>query len=992
MRRFWFALLGLAATCLLEDQQVRAGDYQPENGKRAVVVEDRTWTDKARKRDVPVRIYAPDLKHGRGPFPIIVFSHGGGESRAAFGYLADHWAKQGYLTVCLTHPGTDREAVKAARAGGLAAVGSRADFDLRPQDVQFVLDRILAGKADCALLDGRVDPERIGLAGQCMGCTTAMTLVGLNLKKGDSPAASSIDKRVKAVLALGPQVAAPESGGTKIGLHADSWNSVRGPVMVVTGSKDFLWVKSVRDDPTVRRRAYDGVPGGPKYHVEIADAEHNAFTDSEPWYPVGKRDPRHHDWLRQAGTAFFDAYLKKDKAARDWLQAKKLEEGTKGLCKQEQVVSDNGRPKEAEPGAKKPESAKYDFGAVDKLLEKSVDRMGGGGALILIQDGQVIYRKAFGNFSTDKVVPLASASKWISGAVLMALVDEGKLSLDDKASKFLPWLKGKKGDITIRQMFAHTHGLPDSPPHHRDTRLTMEEAVKKIGDLESVADPGTALFYSGTGMQMAGYIATLAAGKPWEQLFKEKIGDPCEMKATDYYAFGETKNPNVAGSARTNVEDYGNFVTMLQAKGVFKGKRVLSEKAVAEMLKNQTGDAPIKRHPWEGYKEFDAAMAKSGYGIGCWIEERDAKTGETWRVSSGGAFGAQPFLDRKQNLAGVYLPYNPRGHKKGQNGYYNEASVVYLELKKVLADVLAGNEEPISQPKSGLYKSNAKPPHEVAFVALVKLEDKARKKELQVRATYPKGEGPFPVILFSHYAGGSKDEYDGLLGYWSGHGYVCLVPNHADSPQVGGERGAKALQGWRDRAVDVRFLLDSLAEVERLAPELKGKLDVKRIGAGGHYIGAHSTGLVAGMKVFGADGKSETFADPRVRALLMLSPTGRGQGLTEDSWKDMKLPMLVMTGSKDPSTRTSNDPQWRTEPFKFAAPGDKHLVFIEGLDRLYGGLVGKTPKPGDLAPYVQASTLAFWDAYLKDSKDARAYLESDKLPTFSKGMLKLERK
>lgn len=277
-------------------------------------------------------------------------------------------------------------------------------------------------------------------------------------------------------------------------------------------------------------------------------------------------------------------------------------------------------------------------------------------------------------------------------------------------------------------------------------------------------------------------------------------------------------------------------------------------------------------------------------------------------------------------------------------------------------------------------------------VPLVKLRDKARDKELQVRATYPKGEGPFPVILFSHYAGGSKDEYDGLLGYWSGHGYVCLIPNHADSPQVGGARGEKALQGWRDRAVDVRFLLESLAEVERLAPELKGKLDLKRIGAGGHYIGAHSTGLVAGMKMFGADGKSETFADPRVRALLVLSPTGRGQGLTDDSWKDMKLPMLVMTGSKDPSRRTGNDPQWRTEPFRFSSPGDKHLVFIEAPDGTNGGLLGKAPKPGELAPYVKASTLAFWDAYLKDGKEARAYVESDKLAALSKQALKLEQK
>ncbi|MCH5372660.1 MAG: acetylhydrolase, partial [Planctomycetes bacterium] len=52
-----------------------------------VAVEDLTWIDATRGREVPVRIYAPDRKHGNGPFPVVVFSHGGGESREAFTYL-----------------------------------------------------------------------------------------------------------------------------------------------------------------------------------------------------------------------------------------------------------------------------------------------------------------------------------------------------------------------------------------------------------------------------------------------------------------------------------------------------------------------------------------------------------------------------------------------------------------------------------------------------------------------------------------------------------------------------------------------------------------------------------------------------------------------------------------------------------------------------------------------------------------------------------------
>jgi dienelactone hydrolase len=477
-------------------------------------------------------------------------------------------------------------------------------------------------------------------------------------------------------------------------------------------------------------------------------------------------------------------------------------------------------------------------------------------------------------------------------------------------------------------------------------------------------------------MQLAGHIATIATGKLWEQLFREKVGDPCEMKSTDYYAFGPTQNPNVAGSVQTCLDDYGNIVTMLLAKGVFKGRRVLSEAAVAEMFRNQTGDVPIRRQPYQPYHEADPRAATWRYGIGCWLEEMDPVTGVATRASSGGAFGCQPFVDFGQGLAGVYLPYC-RNMKRGAQGAYNEATVVYLELKPVIAAA-----RPAAKPASAA----------IGGVEEVRLRDPQRNKELPVRIIHPKAEGKFPVILFSHYAGGSNDEYERLAAHWAGHGYVSLLPDHADSPAVGGQRGPQALQGWRDRALDLRFLLDSLGEIERAVPALRGKLDAGAIGAGGHYIGAHSAGLLAGMKVFGPNGEAETFADPRIKAVLMLSPTGRGQGLTENSWKEMDLPLLVMTGPDDVSRRTGNDAAWRTEPFRLAAPGQKLLVSVKGLDGTYGGLVGKQASQGEIGTHVLTCTLAFWDAFLKKDPEAKAWLESDAPVSSSKGIVKVERR
>src|SRR5919198_4343998 len=82
----------------------------------------------------------------------------------------------------------------------------------------------------------------------------------------------------------------------------------------------------------------------------------------------------------------------------------------------------------------------YDFSAVTALAQNLVDTVPlDGASLILIKDGQVIYEHYFGSYDASTAVAIASASKWLSGATLMTLVDEGKLSFDDPVSKYLPY-------------------------------------------------------------------------------------------------------------------------------------------------------------------------------------------------------------------------------------------------------------------------------------------------------------------------------------------------------------------------------------------------------------------------------------------------------------------------------------------------------------------------------------------------------------------------
>jgi len=615
----------LAAT---KEVVARDPEYRPARGSMTAAMADATWTDASRNREVPARIYAPGLEHGRGPFPTVVFSHGGGESREAFDYLGSPLAQNGYIVVFMTHRGSDREAL---RRDGIRSLGASA-FEDRPKDIVFVLDRLQSPKVDDELLAGRVDTDRIAVAGQCAGASTVLAITGLTTKRANGTLRSYRDPRPKAVVALSPQPGAVTRRRMPESLHDDSWKTVAVPALVVTGTKDFRWTQGVRQNPAMVNRPYTGMTTGDKYLVEIADAEHHAFTDSTPYYPGGPRDPRHHGWIAQATVTFLDAYLRDDQAARTWLQTKRLQASTNGECRQEQKLESN-------------------------------------------------------------------------------------------------------------------------------------------------------------------------------------------------------------------------------------------------VAREETSSAP-----------------------------------------------------------------------------------------------------------SG----------DVGVIDTIRLMDRERNKPLHVRVTHPSGEGRFPVLLFSHCVGGSRRDFEPLIRHWAASGYVCIQADHSDS-RLAGDPNARRLD-FRNRARDLSFLIDSLGAIEEEAPDLEGKLNRERIGAGGHLIGAYASCLLVGMKVYtrGESRAPEVFKDERVDAAMLLSPQGRGQGLTERSWDTIAKPMLVMAGSETASRRTGNSAQWRTEPFTFARPVDKYLFFIDGLDNRYDGLVLDRGSDDEMSEWIRTATLAFWDAHLKDSSDGKGQLAPERWQKASGGQVEVQ--
>ena len=290
-----------------------------------------------------------------------------------------------------------------------------------------------------------------------------------------------------------------------------------------------------------------------------------------------------------------------------------------------------------------------EFSEVTRYIEAGYRGMGlPGAALVVWQDGQVIYEKYFGAYSYETVVPLASASKWLSAAVIMTLVDDGLIDLDAPVSRYLTGFSGDMARMTSRQMFSHTSGLVDFPGDWDYTSTPGAFAAKVAREGIMRAKPGTEVRYAGASMQVVGAIAEKVTGRAWNDLFLERIAKPCGMTTTTFARKPINTNPTLAGNASSSMRDYGRFLDMIAHKGVCNGKRVISEASIAEMQRDQTGALPLVQ------ASSDRRGRQSHYGLGEWLDEQ-APDGRTIQVSSPGAFGFRPWLNLDRNLYGVFM-------------------------------------------------------------------------------------------------------------------------------------------------------------------------------------------------------------------------------------------------------------------------------------------------------------------------------------------------
>ena len=334
--------------------------------------------------------------------------------------------------------------------------------------------------------------------------------------------------------------------------------------------------------------------------------------------------------------------------------------------------------------------AQFNFTKVDNWVEDNVTTMGGRVFLVVYKDGKIIHsyaandmnrrQKAAGRFIAKRTGNepnlqdytsssrqlIASCSKWLSAALIMTFVDEGKIKLTDTVGGYLPVLsKHGKGKITISQCLAHLTGIKEPPLKQSLNELrnarSMDEAIEKIAALPMEGEPGKVFHYSNAGLQIAGAVIEKISGKSFETLFAERIAAPLNMKNTD---FGKGPVALPAGGASSTPDDYINFLTMILNKGVYNGRHILSESSVTAMQVNQiTKDVKVVYSP--------AEAGNFGYGYGEWVMEK--------AVCSPGLFGSFPWVDNEKKYAAFLMAFNLK-----INGRHER----YTTLKKLVDEAV----------------------------------------------------------------------------------------------------------------------------------------------------------------------------------------------------------------------------------------------------------------------------------------------------------------
>jgi predicted dienelactone hydrolase len=267
------------------------------------------------------------------------------------------------------------------------------------------------------------------------------------------------------------------------------------------------------------------------------------------------------------------------------------------------------------------------------------------------------------------------------------------------------------------------------------------------------------------------------------------------------------------------------------------------------------------------------------------------------------------------------------------------------------------------------------------------VHDEKRHRDIPVRVYLPPNGKPAAVVLFSHGLGGSRAGSAFLGEHWAARGYVAVFLQHPGSDDsvwkdaAGGNRmgsltRAASIQNLLLRVHDVPSVLNQLQTWNATSDHpLSGRLDLTKVGMSGHSFGAVTTEAVSGETL---PLSGQTLTDPRIKAAIAFSPSTPRGTTAATAFGAVKIPWMLMTGTKDLAPIGNADMESRLAVYPALHGAPKYEVVLHNAEH---SVFTDRPLPGDREPrnpnhhrVILALSTAFWDAYLRGDPQALAWL------------------
>src|SRR5271167_1794931 len=339
-----------------------------------------------------------------------------------------------------------------------------------------------------------------------------------------------------------------------------------------------------------------------------------------------------------------------------------------------------------------------------------------GASGLIARNGKVVFRECWGDYKPDTIVRMYSMTKAITGVAAMILYEEGKFSLTDPVSKYLPEFTkmsvaqesfdaaGKRTyytvpadhPITVRDLFRHTTGLDYAGPKDENgepaykklgveggngwVSFDLAEAVRRLATAPLNHQPGTTFHY-GFSIDVLGRLVEVVSGKPLDQFFEERIFLPLGMKDTGFFV-PEEKWSRLAVLYTPKKDGGGIEPSTAPAQENYKRKPTLLlggagtvstlddyARFVSMLLNDGELDGvrilgrksvELMRSDHLGTLARVGGVPSEGYGFGLTFAVnlgpgKSATVGSEGEYNWGGAAGTGFWIDPKEHMIGVFL-------------------------------------------------------------------------------------------------------------------------------------------------------------------------------------------------------------------------------------------------------------------------------------------------------------------------------------------------